>query len=102
MEIDAVVTDLDGTFWATDMTVHERTLEVVDALDSADPDGALDALCEAHPEYASQIRAFAAQDEADVDSSSTWPVGRRSPGLKAFLWRISKGSRPTARPTRSM
>lgn len=35
MEIDAVVTDLDGTFWATDMTVHETTLNVVRQLDDA-------------------------------------------------------------------
>lgn len=35
MEIEALVTDLDGTFWATDMAVHGTTLQVVDQLDAA-------------------------------------------------------------------
>ena len=30
-----LATDLDGTFWATDMTVHETTLDVVRQLDDA-------------------------------------------------------------------
>ncbi len=35
MEIDAVVTDLDGTFWARNMAVHDETLRTVEALDKA-------------------------------------------------------------------
>lgn len=33
MRIDAVVTDLDGTFWASDMSVHDSTRAAVSALD---------------------------------------------------------------------
>ncbi len=35
MEIEAVVTDLDGTFWGTDMSVHPETLQAVEAFDAA-------------------------------------------------------------------
>ncbi len=35
VEIDALVTDLDGTFWATDMAVHPATLDAVAQLDAA-------------------------------------------------------------------
>ncbi|MGI9606431.1 MAG: HAD family hydrolase [Acidimicrobiales bacterium] len=35
MRISAVVTDLDGTFWGTDMVVHQATLEAVAAIDAA-------------------------------------------------------------------
>lgn len=34
MDIDALVTDLDGTFWATDMTLHEASVEAVARLDA--------------------------------------------------------------------
>ena len=33
MQIDAVITDLDGTFWASDMSVHDSTRDAVSAMD---------------------------------------------------------------------
>ena len=33
MHVDAVFTDLDGTFWSPDMTIHANSLAVVNALD---------------------------------------------------------------------
>ena len=35
MEIDALVTDLDGTFWATDMTLHPESVQAVARVDAA-------------------------------------------------------------------
>ncbi len=36
MEIDALVTDLDGTFWAPDMTLHPASVDAVAQLDASD------------------------------------------------------------------
>lgn len=36
MDIEALVTDLDGTFWATDMSLHAASLETVARLDAAE------------------------------------------------------------------
>ncbi|MFT7475204.1 MAG: Cof subfamily protein (haloacid dehalogenase superfamily) [Verrucomicrobiales bacterium] len=36
MLIDALITDLDGTFWSPGMEVHQRALEVVGQLDARD------------------------------------------------------------------
>lgn len=35
MDIDALVTDLDGTFWTTDMTLHQASIDAVASLDTA-------------------------------------------------------------------
>ena len=36
MHVDALITDLDGTFWAPDMRIHDASLAVVAAADLAD------------------------------------------------------------------
>jgi len=36
MEISALVTDLDGTFWATDMTLHAASINTAESLAKAD------------------------------------------------------------------
>lgn len=34
MTVEALITDLDGTFWATDMSIHSNSLDVVSMLDA--------------------------------------------------------------------